>query len=215
LREYLKHIDVYKDYDWTDSKFKSFEDYKQQLENLQKHLGSDWDENDEIRANLAGIDNNFYTMLFTKEQYPHLSTEEKAALIAQEKAAKEAEDANSEQEDRKNFVIKVANDLYESNYMYSKVAASETRVRNNAVSIPDSKAEGLDDNTILNKNFDSCYTKYGFNNGDEALVSILDRLVNDNADYTVDLKDDRSALIAFDIVIRQLEATGKLQNQIH
>lgn len=213
LREYLKHIDVYKDYDWTDSGFKSFEDYKQQLENLQKHLGSDWDESDEIRANLAGIDSNFYTMLFTREQYPHLSTEEKAALIAQEKAAKEAEDANSAEQDRLNFINKVADDFYNKGFMYTKIAATDGRSKENTISIKDSKTiEGLDDYNVLGVNYDRCYAKYGFSDGTTALKAVIDRLVND--DET--LKDDKDALTAFDLAIRQLEASPEgIQDQTY
>lgn len=202
LRKYIEHIDVYKDYDWPDNE--SFESYKENLELLLRHLGDQWDQNDKIRANQAGINPEFYNKLFTEEAYPHLSSEEKAALIEAEKAENEAKKSENELQHENNYINQVLSDFYAKRFKFGKVAAFDEhgnpQSQNNVILIPNTTTQITDED--LTKNHTSIYKNYGYNSATHAFKGVINKVINDE-----DLTDaDKTA---FHLVTRQLISKNK------
>ena len=96
----VEELPKYKDYDWSETPFKSYEEYRRRFIHLRDNLGNEWDGTDVINANAAGIHDRYYQAYFTTEENPHLSPEEKQAKALEEAAEaeklKNEEDANFE-----------------------------------------------------------------------------------------------------------------------
>ena len=79
LSDYLNGLED--NYDWENTSYKSFDDYKASLQNLLNHMSDGvWDNNDEIAANQAGIGGSFYNAFFTEDEHPNLSEEDREKL---------------------------------------------------------------------------------------------------------------------------------------
>lgn len=91
LSNYLNQFED--NYDWSDSGYESADAYKASLQALLTQMqDGNWDNNDMMAANQAGVNGDFYNMFFTDKENPELSDEQiKAEKEKKEQEARDAE----------------------------------------------------------------------------------------------------------------------------
>ena len=118
IRNYLAQL---KDYDFADTTFTDSNIYKQRLADAAKNLEyGNWDNNDIIALNQAGIGGDFQTAFFSEEENPNLTAEQKQNIEDKQKAE---EEAKKKEEQQKAFKAYVDNEMsiYDANkYQYNQ-----------------------------------------------------------------------------------------------
>lgn len=180
LSQYLNYIEQYKDYDWSNTTFKSYENFRNAITDLYTNLGNEWDSGDKIRANQAGISSEFYNGFFSTKRNPTESPEETALWEQQRQQEITTREEEQEQIKYKNFIGNKLAEFKRYNFQYRRAAEPNPQTKrfeyiNNAIHIS-SDPVGVSDDQLVS-NYDSVF-KPEYSGHNDAESKIIQKIVS-------------------------------------